>query len=128
LGAYLWTFVDRDDVAVPAVSRFVEPLPAGRTLPVGSDDPLRRSAVAVSPNGRTIAYSAAEGGEFRIFRRFLDLPTGHLTFVRQHTLWAVPFDLDRMEVRGAPIPGYRTKRAEATDVGRLEPLSCGVVS
>ena len=29
--------------------------------------------------------------------------TGHLVFLRQGTLFAVPFDLDRLEVRGAPV-------------------------
>src|SRR5262249_491263 len=30
------------------------------------------------------------------------LPSGHLTFVSKGTLFAIPFDLDRLEVRGAP--------------------------
>jgi serine/threonine-protein kinase len=32
------------------------------------------------------------------------LPTGHLVYVHQATLYAVPFDLARMEVRGVPVP------------------------
>jgi serine/threonine-protein kinase len=31
------------------------------------------------------------------------VPTGHLVFLRQGTLFAVPFDVDRLEVRGAPV-------------------------
>ena len=31
------------------------------------------------------------------------LPTGHLVFLRRGTLFAVPFDADRLEVRGAPV-------------------------
>jgi Tol biopolymer transport system component len=31
------------------------------------------------------------------------LPSGHLIYVTKGTLFAVPFDLDRLEVRGAPI-------------------------
>jgi Tol biopolymer transport system component/predicted Ser/Thr protein kinase len=30
------------------------------------------------------------------------LPSGHLVFMRRNTLFAVPFDLDRLEVRGSP--------------------------
>ena len=30
-------------------------------------------------------------------------PTGHLTYWRDDSLWAVPFDPDRLDVRGAPV-------------------------
>ena len=32
------------------------------------------------------------------------LPSGHLIYVNRGTLFAVPFDLDRLEVHGTPIP------------------------
>ncbi len=32
------------------------------------------------------------------------LPSGHLTYVSKGTLYAVPFDLDRLATRGAPVP------------------------
>lgn len=32
------------------------------------------------------------------------LPTGHLIYVNRGTLFAIPFDLDRLEVHGTPIP------------------------
>jgi len=32
------------------------------------------------------------------------LPSGHLIYVNRGTLFAVPFDLDRLEVRGTPAP------------------------
>jgi serine/threonine-protein kinase len=32
------------------------------------------------------------------------LPSGHLVFVNKGTLYAVPFDLGKMEVRGKPVP------------------------
>jgi hypothetical protein len=32
------------------------------------------------------------------------LATGHLAFLRQGTLMVVPFDLDRLEVTGQPVP------------------------
>jgi serine/threonine-protein kinase len=34
----------------------------------------------------------------------VSLTTGHLAFVTKGTLYAVPFDLDRLEVRGSPTP------------------------
>ena len=32
------------------------------------------------------------------------VPTGHILYVNQSALYAVPFDLDRLRVRGAPVP------------------------
>src|SRR5262249_36990502 len=32
------------------------------------------------------------------------LPSGHLVYINKGTLFAVPFDLDRLEVRGTPAP------------------------
>src|SRR5262249_33798105 len=32
------------------------------------------------------------------------LPTGHLTYARGGTVWAVPFDLKRRELTGGPVP------------------------
>ena len=40
--------------------------------------------------------------------------TGHIVFVRSDALWAVPFDLSRLEVTGTPVPilqGVRVSRA-----------------
>jgi serine/threonine-protein kinase len=36
------------------------------------------------------------------FGRFL--PSGHLVYVHNGTLFAMPFDLDRLEAKGAPVP------------------------
>jgi serine/threonine protein kinase/Tol biopolymer transport system component len=46
------------------------------------------------------------------------LPSGHLIYVNRGTLFAVPFDLDRLEVRGTPSPvlnqvGYSTLNGTA---------------
>jgi serine/threonine protein kinase len=40
------------------------------------------------------------------------LPSGHLVFQRDAALWAVPFDLDRLEVRGTPAPVVEGVRVE----------------
>jgi len=46
------------------------------------------------------------------------LPSGHLVYVNRGTLFAVPFDLDRLEVRGTPAPvldqiGYNAAQGSA---------------
>ena len=33
----------------------------------------------------------------------VNVPTGHLVYVQEGTLWSVPFDLERLEVTGAPV-------------------------
>jgi Tol biopolymer transport system component len=46
------------------------------------------------------------------------LPSGHLIYINRGTLFAVPFDVDRLEVRGTPAPvldqvGYNTINGSA---------------
>jgi len=46
------------------------------------------------------------------------LPSGHLVYVNRGTLFAVPFDVDRLEVHGMPAPmldqvGYNTAQSSA---------------
>ena len=40
------------------------------------------------------------------------LPTGHLLFIRGGALWAVPFDADRLDVVGIPVPVLDRVRVE----------------
>jgi len=46
------------------------------------------------------------------------VPTGHIVFIRTGSLWAVPFDLDRMEIVGMEVPvvqGVQTDEAGPGD-------------
>jgi len=45
------------------------------------------------------AKTVVRGGTFGRY-----LPSGHLIYVNRGTLFAVPFDVDRLEVRGTPVP------------------------
>ncbi len=54
-----------------------------------------------------IAVQSLETGERRVLvdgthPRYA--PTGHIVFARADSLWAVPFDADRLEMTGAPTP------------------------
>jgi serine/threonine-protein kinase len=49
---------------------------------------------------RTGQWKVVQRGGY--FGRYL--PSGHLVYMHQGTLFAVPFDVDRLEVRGTPAP------------------------
>ncbi|TDI43758.1 MAG: serine/threonine-protein kinase [Acidobacteria bacterium] len=63
------------------------------------------------------------------------LPSGHLVYVRDQTLFAAPFDVDRLEVRGGSVAvvegvmGYRSNSGAAqfsvSDTGSLVYVSAG---
>jgi serine/threonine-protein kinase len=42
------------------------------------------------------------------------LPSGHLVYIRNGTLFAVPFDLDRLELTGQPVPALENVLSNAT--------------
>jgi len=54
-----------------------------------------------------IVVQSLELGERHVLARGCGpryVPTGHLVFARAQTLYAVPFDLDRLEVKGTEVP------------------------
>jgi eukaryotic-like serine/threonine-protein kinase len=54
-----------------------------------------------------VAYTLATGARRVLLRDAADaryLPTGHLVFMRRGVLIAVPFDAERLEIRGAEVP------------------------
>jgi serine/threonine-protein kinase len=70
-------------------------LPGGRAIVFTQDSGgIRELMVLETASGRS--KPLVKGGNARY------LPSGHLVFFDQGSLWAVPFDLDRLEVRGAP--------------------------
>jgi len=74
-------------------------LPGGKaTLFTAFSTPIARSKIMLllQNGGRRLLL---EGGTFA---RYVD--TGHILFVRSQTLEAVPFDLGRLEITGAPFP------------------------
>jgi serine/threonine-protein kinase len=71
LGLVLWSFAGSGKAAPPRVTRFVDSLPQGRSLPRNVSD---SKILALSPDGRTLVYRARDAGRFRLYRRFLDQP------------------------------------------------------
>jgi serine/threonine protein kinase len=100
------------------------------TLLFRLSDPLRMWYPQLLPTENAVLFTASEGapdtGEVRLVR--LDtgeertivrhaaagrvLPTGHLVFIREAALWAVPIDPTRFEVIGEPVPVVPDVRTE----------------
>ncbi len=74
-------------------------LPDGKTLLFTSDNANRPDAIEVIPlagGERKVVVEAGASG--------LYLPSGHLIYHSQGTLFAVAFDLDQLETRGPAVP------------------------
>ena len=60
-----------------------------------------------SPENNRVAVQSFAADEHRVLLEGTSaryVPTGHLVFARGSSLWTVPFDLDRLELSGTPIP------------------------
>jgi hypothetical protein len=97
----------------------------------GTPEPLTKSGVAaethrwpqILPGGQQVLFTASQAGflgdarlealnlktgQIKVvqgggyFGRYL--PGGYLVYIRENTLFGVPFNLDRLEVRGTPTP------------------------
>ena len=84
-----------------------------------NDWSLDDSRIAVLPAGSREPRTLLEGGGPLL------APTGHLLFQRGSSLWAVPFDLNRLDIEGVPVPvveGIETSFASKTSprLGRTQ--------
>ncbi len=104
-------------------------MPEEVTVPDREKGEVGHRSPQVLPGGEWVLFSAGgagnpwnlvvqslETGERRVLQqggycgRYL--PTGHLVFMREATLFAAPFDLDRLELTDSPVPileGVRTR-------------------
>jgi serine/threonine-protein kinase len=66
-----------------------------------------RMNVSYFDNAEIVVYSIASGKRKTVQRGGFHaryLPSGHLAYVHEGTLFAVPFDLQRLDVTGQPVP------------------------
>jgi serine/threonine-protein kinase len=72
--------------------------------------------VSPTPGSGHLEIAALEGGQRRVVLKDgiagRVLPSGHLVFFRKRRLWAVRFDLDRLETAGDPVPVVEDIRSE----------------
>ncbi len=55
------------------------------------------------------------------------LPTGHLIYTNKSTLFGVPFDLDKLEVRGAAVPLVSDIASSQSGVGQFDISATGTL-
>ena len=70
-GLLIWVVRGNREVAPLQVTRLVDSLPEGRSMPHGDG---MSNVLALSPDGRALVYRAQDKGRFRLYRRFLDQP------------------------------------------------------
>ncbi len=85
--------------------RWPQVLPGGRAVMfTASADPGNAAAW----EDANIVVQSIPGGERKVVQRggysALYLPSGHLVYIHEATLFAVPFDLNRLETAGSPVP------------------------
>ncbi len=115
----------------PGSSLFTIPAAGGELTPISKPDGVNRAWYPqILAGGKAVLYTlstnAPDTGSLHVLdlasresRQVLPnavagrvLPTGHLVFVRGGGLWAVPFDRDRVETTGAPVPVIEGVRVE----------------
>jgi serine/threonine-protein kinase len=86
-----------------ATHRWPQILPGGKavlfTSHTRSTDTFDEASIEVMSLGDRHKKTLMRGGTYGRY-----LPSGHLLYVNRGTLFAVPFDLGALEVRGAPTP------------------------
>ena len=87
-------------------SRYPQVLPGGGAVLFTLSDPDELHLLILETGEHRTLVPTASGGRV--------LATGHLVFVRGGSLWAVPFDPDRLDIVGNPAPVLEGVRVEAT--------------
>ena len=115
-----------------------------RMVPASGGDPTAVTTLAegetihrqaeILPGGKALLFTALTGtietATIELYsldtgerRRLVDgthpfyAPTGHIVFVREQSLWAIPFDVETLETKGEAIPlveGIQVERGGAT--------------
>ena len=98
------------------VTPAVAPGPAGRQggalyeqPRIGACNDANLVVQALPTGARTVVQRGGYHGRY--------LPSGHLVYLHDGTLFAVPFDLDRLEVTGQPVPALEGVTSNANTGG-----------
>jgi len=104
-----------DPAAGEVTHRWPQSLPGGRGVLYTA------SAVTGSYEGATIVAQPLPSGPKKILLRGgyhgRYLPSGHLVYIHEGTLFAAAFDLDRLEVTGEPVPAVQGVTSSSLSAG-----------
>jgi Tol biopolymer transport system component len=90
--------------AAEVTQRWPQVLPGGKVVLFTS---ATTSIGPIAEDADIVVYSMASGQRKTMLRGGFSaryLPSGHLVYVHEGTLYAAPFDLKRLEVTGQPVP------------------------
>jgi serine/threonine-protein kinase len=112
----------KTDPADPAAYRWPQILPGGEAVlfTAGMPGMFDEATIAVAFLKTGEVKNLVRGG---FFGRYL--PSGHLVYIHQGTLFGVRFNLERLEVRGQPVPIQPEVAANATTGGGELDFSVG---
>ncbi len=92
----------------------------GRPTNVGQWDTAQIVVEQVATGERTVVIDGGSDARY--------LPTGHLVYALGSTLLAVPFDVDRLEVTGGPVPLVEgVSRAASTGAANVDMARTGAL-
>jgi serine/threonine-protein kinase len=105
-----------DEAKGEVTHRWPQILPGGKavlftshTQAAGGFDNALVEVVILATGERKVLHRGGTYGRY--------VPSGHLVYVNQATLFAVPFDLDSLEVTGSPAPIVQDLSWDVTDGG-----------
>ena len=92
-----------------------------QVLPGGKAVLYTSSGIAGAYNDANLVVQPLPGGARKVVQRGgyhgRYLPSGHLVYIHDGTLFAAPFDLDRLEVTGQPVPALEGVTSNAVTGG-----------
>ena len=92
-----------DSAAGEISHRFPQPLPDGKTImftiKLNNITTFDEAVIVAQRIGTRERKILVRGGSFARY-----VPTGYLVYIRAKTIFAVPFDAERLEVKGPPVP------------------------
>jgi serine/threonine-protein kinase len=105
-----------DEEKNEATHRWPQMLPGGKavlftshTQPAGGFDKANLEVVSLVSGERKVIVRGGSNGRY--------VPSGHIVYVNEGSLLAVPFDLDDLEVSGAPAPVVQDVSWSVTEGG-----------
>ncbi len=103
------TLTTPDQASQEQTHRWPQALPGGKAVlyTAGNQGNFEEASLVVHTlegDTRKVLYRGGYHGRY--------LPSGHLVFIREDTLFAAPFDLDRLELSGEPVPALESVTAD----------------